>query len=92
MSSSASTLEAPQGCVLSLLLFTLYRHVCTPRPQDSCTLKYPDTITIIIIGRLINNDKSLYHKEVDDLAEWCMKNNLQSNVSKTNELILEKRK
>lgn len=47
---------------------------------------------IIIIGHLMNDDESSYQEEIDDLAEWCMKNNLQRNVSKTKELIFDFRK
>ena len=47
---------APQVCVPSPLLFTLYTHNCTTRYQENSIVKYADYTTII--GRIMNNDES----------------------------------
>ncbi|KAK3516396.1 hypothetical protein QTP70_010494 [Hemibagrus guttatus] len=71
--SSATTLStrAPQGYVLSPLLFTLLTHI----------LKFADDTTVV--GFNSKNDESAYREEVQRLTAWCRANNLTLNVDKT---------
>ena len=54
-----------------------YREVCR-RGGDSA-----------IISRIINNHKSSYQEEINNLAERCTESNLLLNVSKTRELSVD---
>jgi hypothetical protein len=74
---------APQGCVISPLLYSLFTH-------DSNTIKFADDTTVV--GLITNNDETAYKGEVRELAVWCQDNNLSLNVSKTKELIIDYRK
>ena len=72
---------APQGCVLSPLLYFLFTHDCVARHDSNTIIKFPD-----------DNNETAYREEVRDLAVWCKDNNLSLNVSKTKEMIVEYRK
>jgi gmma-aminobutyric acid receptor subunit gamma/cGMP-dependent protein kinase 2 len=81
---------APQGCVLSPLLFTLYTNDCVSS-QDNCTLlKYADDT--VILGNILNNDTTMYRRQIDEFVEWCRSNFLNLNVQKTMEMIIDFRK
>ncbi len=76
-SSSTHTIStgAPQGCVLSPLLFFL---------------KFADDTTLI--GLIQDGDESAYRQEVKELAVWCNLNNLELNMLKTVEMIVDFRR
>lgn len=79
----------PQGCVLSPLLYFQYtNNSSTIHPSNN--IKFADdTATVqFITGR----DKSAYKDEMQQLAEWCSRNNPFLNATKTLEIILELRK
>ncbi|KAL0197539.1 hypothetical protein M9458_006079, partial [Cirrhinus mrigala] len=90
--SSTTTLStgAPQGSVLSLLLFTLLTHACTAKFSSNHIIKFADDTTVV--GLIINNDETHYREEVAQLAEWCGTNNLSLNVSKTKEVVMDFRR
>eukprot|EP00061_Rhincodon_typus_P017837 g46721.t1 len=46
----------------------------------------------IVVGRISNNNKTEYRKEIECLAAWCKDNNLSINVSKMKELVIGFRK
>ncbi len=70
---------APQGCVLSPLLYSLYTRL---RVLSQIHVYY----------QISNNDETAYLDEVERLTSWCQDNCLSLNVSKTKELIVDFRK
>ncbi len=77
---------APQGCVLSPLLFSLYTNGCTSTDPIVKLLKFADDTTVI--GLIQNGDESAYRQEVEQLAVWCSHNNLELNTLNTVEMIV----
>ncbi len=90
--SSTITLNtgAPQGCVLSPLLFTLLTHDCTPSHNSNLFIKFADDTTVV--GLISNRDETNYRSEVSRLAGWCSDNNLSLNVEKTKEIVVDFRR
>ncbi len=90
--TSTTTLNtgAPQGRVLSLLLFTLLTHDCTAKFSSNHIIKFADDTSVV--GLIRNNYETHYREEVAQLAEWCGANNLSLNVSKTKEVVMDFRR
>ncbi|KAL0148027.1 hypothetical protein M9458_056642 [Cirrhinus mrigala] len=81
---------APQGCVLSPLLFTLLTHNCTPSHSSNLFVKFADDTTVV--GLISKRDETDYRSEVSRLAAWYRDNNLSLNVEKTKEIIVDFRR
>ncbi len=81
---------APQGCVLSPLLYSLYTHDCVSSHSSTSIIKFADDT--VVLGLINNDDKTAYLDEVERLTTWCQDNCLSLNVSKTKELIVDFRK
>ncbi len=86
----SSSTGAPQGCVLSTLLFSLYTNNCTSKVPSVKLLKFADDTTLI--GLIQDGDESAYRQEVKELAVWCSLNNLELNTLKTVEMIVDFRR
>jgi hypothetical protein len=51
---------APQGCVVSPLLYSLFTHDCTARHDSNTIIKFADDTTVV--GLITNNDETAYRE------------------------------
>ena len=80
----------PQGCVLSPMLYSLVTHDCVSSASDTLICKFADDTTTV--GFIHNENEVAYRDQVDSLVSWCSDNNLELNVDKTKEIIIDFRK
>ena len=78
---------APQGCVLSPKLYSLFTHDCVSSSDDCLIAKFADDTTVC--GFIHGSDERAYRNEIQNLTEWCSNNNLELNVGKTKEMIFD---
>ena len=73
---------APQVCIISPLLYSLFTHDCVAMHAANSILKFADDTTVV---GLITNDETAHREEVRALGVWCQENILSFNVNKTKE-------
>ncbi|KAK3557277.1 hypothetical protein QTP70_026263, partial [Hemibagrus guttatus] len=90
--SSTTTLStgAPQGCVLSPLLFTLLTCDRAAMHSSNHNIKFADDMTVV--GLISKNNESTYREEVQRLTAWCKADNLSLNVKKMKEMVVDFRR
>ena len=77
----------PQGCLLSPLLCSLYTNDCILHHQSVKLIKFADDTTVV--GLITRNKKSEYRNHISSLLDWCSANNLELNVGKTKEMVVD---
>lgn len=77
---------APQGCILSPLLFTLYTSDCRCLDNTCQLFKYADDTALV--AKCINDD-IMYRESVVAFTKWCSDNFLELNVKKTKEMCVD---
>jgi len=73
--------------VLSPLLFSLNTNDCTAKDPSVKLMKFANDTTFIDL--IQDNDKSAFRQEVKELSVWCSHNNLELNMLKTVEMIVD---
>ena len=57
---------SPQGCVLSPLVYSLYRYDCTPTHPTNTIIKF--VYDTMVIGLIAGDDESAYKDGIQKLA------------------------
>lgn len=81
---------APQGCVLSPVLFVLYTNDLTWNTNNVFIEKYADDT--VIVGLSFTDDDREYFECIEFVNKWCAENFLELNVQKTKELVWDFRR
>ncbi|TWW68197.1 putative RNA-directed DNA polymerase from transposon BS [Takifugu flavidus] len=82
-----SSIGAPQGTVLSPILFTLYTSDFCYNSEMCHIQKFADDTAIV--GCIRDDQEEEYRCLVRDFVAWCHNNGLQLNTSKTKELVID---
>ena len=77
---------APQGCVLSPYLYTMYTNSCRSACSNNHYFKYADDTALV---GLLSDDETDYRSDIDHFVSWCVANCLELNVVKTKELVID---
>ena len=71
-------------------LFTLFTNDCVSMDQYVLVTQFSDDTTVE--GYIENADETAYRDEVQRMLGWCTDNNLELNVSKSKEMIVDFRR
>ncbi|TWW53378.1 putative RNA-directed DNA polymerase from transposon BS [Takifugu flavidus] len=82
-----SSISAPQGTMLSPILFTLYTSDFCYNSEMCHIQKFADDTAIV--GCIRDDEEEEYRCLVRDFVAWCHNNSLQLNTSKTKELVID---
>jgi len=79
---------APQGCVLSPVLFTIYTNNHHSDADNTLIIKYADDTAILgLLGRS-PHDLAIYQETIANFVTECCNDDLKLNVKKTKEMIV----
>ena len=67
-------------------------HYCVSSVKNGIVIKYADDTTITSIGLIPFDNEEHYRRIVADISEWCADNDLELNMKKTKEIIIDFRK
>src|SRR4029434_9335023 len=81
---------APQGTVLSPVLFTLYTSDFTYNTESCHIQKFSDDYAVV--GCIRDGQEGEYRSLVDTFVQWCRHNHLQLNATKTKEMVVDFRR
>ena len=85
-----TSIGTPQGTVLAPFLFSLYTADCRSIDESCPRVTFADDTELV--GKTIKDEDALYHKQIENFVNWCDKNCLYLNVSKTKEIRIYLRK
>lgn len=85
---SISSTWAPQGCVSSPFLFTLYTNDSVSSQPNQRVIMYSNDTAIL---SLLTGNSDSHKVTVDGFVDWCNTHRLYINTSKTVELIFDPR-
>lgn len=81
-----TSVGAPQGCVLSPLLFILYTNSCVSSFKNRHIVKYADDTALV---SLLNDGEDEHGPVLDFFINWCENSNLFLNILKTKEMVID---
>ena len=76
--------------VFAPFLFSLYTADCRSTDELCPLVKFVDDTELV--GKISNDEDARYHKQIENFVNWCDKNYLYLNVSKTKEICIDFRK
>uniref|UniRef100_A0A8C4T3P3 Reverse transcriptase domain-containing protein n=1 Tax=Erpetoichthys calabaricus TaxID=27687 RepID=A0A8C4T3P3_ERPCA len=85
-----SNTGAPQGTVLSLVLFSLYTSDFQHNSESCHVQKFADDTAIV--GCIRSGQEEEYRNLNKDFVKWCDSNHLHLNTNKTKELVVDFRR